>query len=218
SARSGGSPEMEHAPLAPSAAERWLSCPGSPLAEQQSPVLPASGFATEGTLAHSLFAEALLHTVSPFNLTPDITMPTPLSVAVSPAAQVIDGRRFVVEQRVPPLPGLPAIWGTTDVVVFDRYDRVAMIIDLKFGRGILVEADAVQLMIYALLAAQHFGASPDGVTAAIIQPRAWHPAGCTRSHHHTTIALDGLLIRLRNAVAAVEDPDALRVPGSWCGF
>jgi hypothetical protein len=121
-------------------------------------------------------------------------------------------------QRLKPLPGLADIWGTTDTVVFDRRSHVRLILDLKFGRGVIVEADAVQLAIYALLAAQQFGAAPDGVTAVVIQPRGFHTAGPVRLHHHVPAALNALLSALQAAITAAGQSGAPRIAGPWCRF
>jgi hypothetical protein len=37
-------------------------------------------------------------------------------------------------------------------------------------------------------------------------------------HRMSTDDLDGLFVRLQQAVQAVEDPAAPRVAGKWCGF
>ena len=207
-----------HAPLAPSSAYRWTSCPGSALAERLMPPSPASTFAEEGTEAHRIFAECLINSVPVASLTKDPFLIDPLRHALFLAADVIAGRKFLVEQRLEPLPGMTKVWGTADVIVFDHHDRVVAIIDLKFGAGIAVEANAIQLQIYALLAAQQYGASPDGITVYIIQPRREHVRGPLRSHHLTTDDLSQLVGRLNAAVQATEAPDALRIAGSWCRF
>lgn len=49
---------MSHAKLSPSAAERWMTCPGSVVLSEGMPQR-TSEFAEEGTLAHAL-AEMLL--------------------------------------------------------------------------------------------------------------------------------------------------------------
>jgi DNA polymerase len=212
------STKSAHAPLAPSAAHRWMSCPGSVLAERLAPPSPVSAFAEEGTEAHRIFAECLTRSVTPGSLTSDTALIDPLRHALLLAADVIAGRRFLVEQRLEPIPGLSKVWGTADVIVFDQHDRVVAILDLKFGAGVAVEADAVQLQIYALLAAQQYGASPDGIAVHIIQPRREHIRGPHRSHHVSTGDLDRLVGRLEAAAQAAEPPDAPRIAGSWCQF
>jgi DNA polymerase len=207
-----------HAPLAPSAAHRWMACPGSVMAERLAPPSPVSSFAEEGTEAHRVFAECLLNSVPVASLTRDPALIDPLRRALFLAADVIAGRPFLVEQRLEPLPGLSKVWGTADIIIFDQQGRVVAIIDLKFGAGIAVDADAIQLQIYSLLAAQQYGASPDGITAYIMQPRREHVRGPLRSHHLTTDEIGRLVGQLNAAVQATETPDAPRIAGSWCRF
>jgi hypothetical protein len=152
------------------------------------------------------------------SLTKDSALIDPLRHALFLAAGVIAGRPFLVEQKLEPLPSLPKIWGTADVIIFDQHERVAEIIDLKFGAGIAIEADAIQLQIYALLAAQQYGASPDGITVHIIQPRREHIRGPHRSHHLSTEDLCHLVGRLVIAVVDSEALNAPRIAGSWCRF
>lgn len=207
----------EHAPFSPSASEKWLNCPGSFAAEFGLPGR-TSLYAEEGTTAHAIFAQALLRDVSPYQLTDDQLMARPLHEAWLAAKQLIAGRRFLVERKLEPLPGLPDLWGTADVVVFDRNGFVVMVVDLKFGSGVVVEPDTAQLCIYALLAAQQFGGSPNGITAVIIQPRALHSAGPVRDHHYSVDALSAFLVELQGGIAAALQPEAPRVSGLWCRF
>jgi DNA polymerase len=206
-----------HAPLAPSAASKWMHCPGSVQAEKEAPPQPPSGFAAEGTRAHEIFAECLEQGLAPAALTDDLAVSAPLSVAVEQARNVIDGRPVLLEYRLPPLPDLPQVWGTADCVTFDP-NLVDGVIDLKFGAGVTVEPDTLQLGIYALLAAHYFGMAETGIVATILQPRVGHQDGPVRSYHYTPEALDQLEQEVRAAVAATEQPDAPLHAGEWCRF
>jgi DNA polymerase bacteriophage-type len=206
-----------HAPLAPSVASRWMHCPGSVAAEKAVPTPPVSGFAAEGTEAHRIFAQSLEQGVAPAVLTDDLALAAPLAVAVEHARSCIAGRAVLLEHRLPPLPDLPQVWGTADCLAFDQ-DRVNGVLDLKFGTGVVVEADTLQLGIYALLAARHFGIATTGITATILQPRIGHQDGPVRSYHYTPEELEQLEQTIRAAVVATEQPDAPRHAGEWCRF
>jgi DNA polymerase len=206
-----------HAPLAPSAASRWMRCPGSVAAEREAPTPPVSGFATEGTEAHRIFAQCLEHGLAPAALTDDLALAAPLTLAVEQARNLIAGRPVLLEHRLPPLPDMPQVWGTADCLAFDP-DRVNGVLDLKFGAGVTVEPDTVQLGIYALLAARRFGMAGTGITATILQPRVGHRDGPVRSYHYTPEALEVLEQDLRAAVAATQQPNASRHAGEWCRF
>jgi len=165
---------MAHAPLSPSAAERWMACPGSRQAEAEAPPAIPSTFAELGTYAHELFAFGLRHGLTAEALTTDPAIRQPLALALTAMREILGTRTFMVETRLPALAGLPMVWGTADVIGFSLPGPVDTIADLKFGEAILVEADTVQLAIYALLAAHCYGAAENGVTAWTIQPRCDH--------------------------------------------
>jgi DNA polymerase len=207
-----------HALLAPSAAERWMHCPGSVAAIQALPPEPESSFAAEGTEAHRIFAACLERDLDPVTFTTDFMMLQPLRHALMIARDVIAGRRFKAEIRLDPLPGLGKVWGTADVLVFDEADRISAIIDLKFGASVPVEPDCLQLQVYALLAAQQYGCTFDGIELHIIQPRRQHELGPHRVHQLGIRALTDLFTRLQDAVAATENPTAPRLGGEWCRF
>lgn len=209
---------MQHAALAPSAASRWIPCPGSIAASRDAPPGRPSIYADEGSRAHAVFAQCLLTGAAVTDLLDDSAMVAPLQLALDHARRVIGCRSVLIEQLLAPLPGLPGIWGTGDVVVFDDLLRVQGVIDLKYGIALPVEAHAIQLAIYAVLAAHQFGVSSNGITAWIVQPRCPHPAGPVRSHTYTPADLARMVHELGLAAAATEQPDAPRRAGAWCRF
>jgi hypothetical protein len=179
---------------------------------------PESSFAKEGTDAHRIFATCLEQRGSPSDYTDDVYLAGHLNRALEIARRIIAGRPFKVEIRLDPIPELEKVWGTADVLVFDEDDTVADVIDLKFGVSVMVEPSAVQLRIYALLAAQKYSCSYEGIRLHIVQPRGEHPLGPHRTHLITPDKLDDLLVALEKAVEATEDPEAPRVGGAWCRF
>jgi hypothetical protein len=209
---------MQHAPLAPSAASRWIPCPGSIAASRDAPSERPSSFADAGTRAHAVFAECLVTGAAVADLLEDTSMQLPLQSAVNWARNIIGRRPVLIEQRLSPLPGLLDIWGTTDVCIFNPAQLAEGIIDLKYGVGVPVEAHAIQLAIYAALAGCHFGVSSHGITVWIIQPRCPHPAGPVRSYTYTPEDLARIGQELRLAAAATRQPNALRRAGRWCRF
>jgi hypothetical protein len=207
---------MGHAPLPPSAAERWIACPGSRQAEAAAPPDVSSTFAELGTYAHELFMRGLHFGLTAAALTTDPVIQHPLATALAATRKVLGSRAFMVEVRLPALTGLNAVWGTADVVGFSAAGPLDLILDLKFGEAVRIEPDVAQLAIYALLGSRCYGAAPGGVTAWIVQPRHPHENGPVRSHHYSLADLDALEAELRDAAAATLAADAPRYTGSWC--
>jgi hypothetical protein len=141
----------------------------------------------------------------------------PLIEALALTRRIIADRAVLLETRLPALRGLPSVWGTCDVTVFDPWRRLTAIIDLKFG-VYAVPADSPQLVIYAVLAGALFGTAPDGVTTWIVQPRAPHLHGPARGAHYTGASLAAVEQHIRTAAARTAVPGAPRKAGGWCTF
>jgi hypothetical protein len=196
-----------------------MSCPGSIAAERDAPPSEeTSSFADEGTKVHALFARCLIEGRAAPPMVDDPLILRPLALALDLTRRIPGPRRFLTEMRLRPLPGLPEVWGTSDLIGFSAAGPVDIIVDLKFGAGLVVEADEVQVGIYALLAGHAYGTSPDGVTAWVVQPRCDHPDGPARSYHYSPAALRALEAALRSAAALTSAPAAPRRAGPWCRF
>jgi hypothetical protein len=112
------------------------------------------------------------------------------------------------------------IWGTGDAIVYQPETKHLHIVDLKYGRGVVVEAvDNPQLALYALGAAHRYhNRGIDTVTMTIVQPRAQHPDGPVRSE---TVTYAELTARGRMLAASAAEVDKARdklremVHGDW---
>ena len=182
-------PTPEHAYLSASAAHRWMACPGSPEAEAASPDV-ASPYAQEGTVAHELAALALTDPMA-YAVAMGRGSPLPVSgvvpdeemrEAVSGYVEYIGklrGRKFV-EQRVDLSEWVSGGFGTADAIVLHR--RTLHVIDLKYGRGVRVDAsNNPQLLLYALGAMALVADFVDvrQVVLTIYQPRLDHVSTVT---------------------------------------
>jgi hypothetical protein len=208
-----------HATLPPSAIARWSACPGSAAAERGIE-RDETSYSQEGTGAHEVYAAALLSGWSPSEIVPNAApdLLEALEVAVKATRAIIRGRSFLVEQRLLALRGEPDVWGTSDVVVLDYASRTSAVIDLKFGRGVLVEANTPQLGVYGVLAAAKYRLSHRGLDTWIVQPRAEHSDGVTRRHHYTAGDLAAFEHWMRRAAKATRQPNAPRYAGPHCRF
>lgn len=188
----------QHAVLAPSAAERWISCPASVRMERdlKGELPPESAYAAEGTAAHALCElEARVALLKPmskreYNAAFKAWQKQYANAIVDldemkeHAAAYVEllrgklaerpGSVLLLEQRVPT--GVPSCWGTSDAVIVSPVH--VEIVDLKYGQGVRVEAEAnPQLRLYGVGALEAFGdllGDVETVIATVYQPRLGH--------------------------------------------
>ena len=141
---------MAHALLSPSSAHRWMSCPGSVSLSRLFPD-ESSSYAEEGILAHAWAAHFLdpqnqpqpAEALSSDNLT--FVQDYVLFVERETAGGV---RRIEYPVSVSEVTGEANAKGTIDCAAL--VNGTLKIIDLKFGKGVKVDAEHnTQLMIYA---------------------------------------------------------------------
>lgn len=167
-----------HSVISPSSAHRWLRCPGSVALCADMPET-SSAYAEEGTKAHDLAARLLVAEQDSARLASEagdemLGYVLRYTQAVDAAAQ---GGVLYVEQRVDlsDALGTPETFGTADAVVL--HDTELQVHDLKYGRGVRVDAEEnEQLMLYALGALKEYellGAF-ERVRLFIHQPRLEH--------------------------------------------
>jgi Protein of unknown function (DUF2800) len=175
---------MSHAQLSPSSAVRWMACPGSVALCKDLPDT-SSSFADEGTDAHEVAALCLslgtdaagyVGTIREKGTIVGVEMALAVQDYVNYVRDVVKstGGQLLVEQRLPisQITGEADAHGTADVVILAGDELI--VADLKFGRGVPVEADSnPQLQIYALAALQEFGLVSDFTTVRMVihQPR-----------------------------------------------
>lgn len=174
----------QHALLSASGAHRWLNCPPSALAEAGLPDSTSSA-AEQGTVAHALAEWKLrraLHqapSMKPVSDWIDTEMETHtddyaafIQERLREARKTCADPQVLIEQRLDYSYLVPGGFGTGDCVIIA--EPLLQIIDLKYGQGVLVEAERnPQLMLYALGALHAFDALYEisEVAVTIFQPR-----------------------------------------------
>lgn len=224
----------KHAKLSASSAFRWINCPGSVALSDQCPAPASSSYADEGTLAHAI-GELKLRYVN------DEISKRQLNAKMKPLLQseyycgemeeatgyyadaVIealeaagDDAELMIEQQFSLSRWVPEGFGTSDAVVIGG--GVIQVIDLKYGKGIKVDArNNPQLRLYGLGAANLFDSlyDFDTVRMTIIQPRLDHIST-------EELPLSELLTWAEDEVRpraqmAMDGTDYTAV-GDWCRF
>jgi uncharacterized protein DUF2800 len=231
--------ELEHAPLGPSAAERWLTCPASVHASTLVSHRE-SAYALEGTTAHLL---ANIEAEYAFGCRPweDYELARILWYADAKAAgydveamqehaagyvaflqeltaaEEEPGVAAFFEQLV--MTGVEDCWGTADAILLG-HNRL-YIVDYKYGAGVKVSpANNPQLRLYGLGALNAFGDILDEtheVILSIYQPRAGGGSTVTETAFDLRTWRTNVVVP---AAQATRDPDARFVPSQeacrWC--
>ncbi|API59610.1 hypothetical protein BSL82_10025 [Tardibacter chloracetimidivorans] len=179
-----------HARLSASGAHRWMACPASLTLEARYPE-SSSAYADEGTAAHELAsmaleanldADAYIGRVIPVGdrqFTVDEDMAGHVQTYLDAVRAYGDGHTLLVEQRVSYASYLGVEigedgFGTSDAIVITADGRELQVHDLKYGRGVRVDAEHnEQLQLYALGAFDQYGLAYafERVRMVIHQPR-----------------------------------------------
>lgn len=160
----------KHAYLSASGAHRWLNCPASPSLESSvQEIEPTSVYALEGIYAHNL-AELILNGDNEGlavatkdemfyeGMLEEVSLYTDYCIEQFNAAKVVDpsGAHMAIESRLNFSEYVPKGFGTGDCTIIAN--GTMEVIDLKFGKGVLVDVEEnPQLMLYGLGALNEFG-------------------------------------------------------------
>lgn len=212
-----------------SIAERREECLASHQLELAAPTPPSSKYAAEGTMLHSVVERCVNEGIDPVKLTGYTEEGAKMTAGlaeelVQPALEALDALLdaygieeydIITEARVAynDFDG----FGTCDLLI--STSKHALLVDWKFGRGVMVNGGAgnTQLKFYAGAALEtvpEFFEGDKEIVLAIIQPAKDDPLS------HGTItreALDEYVAGMKRAVGKilagdVGDP----VPGKWC--
>ncbi len=218
-----------HALLSASSSRRWLNCtPSVRLEEQFAEETGNSVYAEEGTAAHALAEHKLKRCLKRRSKRPvsdyqcdEMEECTDGYVAyameqVELARQECKDPVVLIEQRLDYSAYVPEGFGTGDLLIVA--DRVLTVVDLKYGKGVAVDAEwNPQMMLYGLGALELFGAIYDieTVRMAIYQPRL-------ESVSTWEISVSDLMewvdkeLKPRAALAIAGEGEFKS--GSWCRF
>ena len=220
-------PPQKHALLSASSAHRWLHCP--PSAKLTAGVTEApSEAALQGTAAHTLAEHKLRRALKqqskrPVSKYEDDEMNTHTDDYVSyvleqyeQAKQATPGAVIYIEQHLDFSHVVPGGFGTGDCLVVA--DGALHVIDLKYGLGVLVEAEwNPQMMLYAIGALALFDALYDieQVALTVFQPRRENVSTWTIS---VTELNKWAEHTLKPAAELAAKGEGEFYAGAWCQF
>lgn len=236
----------DHALLSASGAKRWLSC--TPSARLEEKAVDKSGdsiYAQEGTLAHEL-SDIELHRKWKPELMPTRTYNAQKKKLRNAVIKLLDENAWkemvrevakytdqvsekyaevlkehpdailILEERLDYSHVVPQGFGTGDAMIVA--DGIIFIFDLKYGRGISVEAKSnPQMMLYALgaLREQELVYDIERVNMNIIQPRLNNYSSWECSVGYLTKWADTVVRpKAEEAFAGEGEKEA----GDWCKF
>ena len=208
-----------------SSAKRVINCPGSVVLVQKMPRQPSSKYAAEGTALHTcidrLVNDDTLTVPMLLGKTVDGVVITDDHIEkLSYAIQTLDTidpamtLRYVTEVRVGFGDLLPGVFGSTDLI--GRQRNRAIVLDWKFGDGVMVDAEEnMQGMFYAAAAmrtpeTQWVFNGVDEIEIIIVQPPY------TRRWVTTPARIAEFEAELVRAVKRSQLPDAPLSVGDHC--
>ena len=233
--------ERAHAKLSPSAAHRWIECPGS-IRECEGIPSSSSKFADEGTAAHELAEKCFNASMdadqfigekirvkdrddpSAFN---DFEVTDEMASAVQVYLDVVREIAFAhplvefeIEARLDlsDVPGMT--FGTGDFSAYDGPIKKLTIADYKHGRGVPVDVKSnPQLLAYALgVVKRYHNRGVKEVELVVVQPRCPHADGSVRRYVCSALDLLEFQGELSEAARRTSEPNAALHPGDWCKF
>lgn len=224
----------QHALLSPSAAHRWLHCTPAPRLEADAPDAP-SAYAEEGTLAHAIGARKLkefmkqptdderaeIEQLSERYYSGEMEEYTDTYASIvleklTAARTTTPDAELLVESRLDFGDFVPDAFGTADALIIA--DGLMEVVDLKYGKGVKVDAaDNAQMMIYGLGAylAHNYAYLIERLRLTIVQPRIDNIS-------EFEISVADLLAwaesTLRPLAAKAFRGEGEQTPGDWCRF
>lgn len=174
----------KHALLSASSSKRWLNCTPSARLEEQFGREDAGPYAEEGTAAHALAEHKVKKCLRKRSKRPvsdyqcdemeECTdgYASYVMEQVELAKQDCKDPVVLIEQRLDYSAYVPEGFGTGDLLIVA--DKTLIVIDLKYGKGVAVDAEwNPQMMLYGLGALELFDAiyDIDTVRMTIYQPR-----------------------------------------------
>jgi len=225
-------PAPAHARLSPSAASRWVKCPGSVPLAARFPETGCSDAAEEGTASHWIGSETLsgrgkavgawVGVKAPNGIVIDMEMVDGAYVYVEAVKQAAGVQQVLtVEQPVTCMPVHPECWGTPDLFYWSAGGKELHVWDYKYGYGIVEPYENWQLICYAAGIMTGLTGDQDRQTTVclhIVQPRPFHRDGAVREWRINGADLRGYINRLSLAAHQAVSATPCTASGAHCRY
>jgi hypothetical protein len=239
--------ETVHSHLGASGAPRWIPCPGSIALENKvRPTLSEKELvefdkpnvaASEGSAAHHVAAQCLDKGQDSWEMAGtdvlsdgiwfdvDDEMVTGVQVYLDEVRKRFEqhaesGAKLYVESSMASVLHDDA-YGTADAIIYVPGERV-IVIDFKYGSGVVVEPTSDQLKYYGYLACEAFDITDDKLVVELVisQPRIPHPKGLNRLFVTNFSELQSWFLNdCLNAMAETKSDNPVLRPGQHqCQF
>lgn len=209
-----------HSTWAPSSLDRLVHCTGSHDLCALYPEAPDSPKAMEGTAAHEVVAR--------FTMGEHVEAGSLASNGIAITDEMIEGAEMFcdeipdgadvhIEERVAITRIHEDCWGTPDA--WHLRGQTVVVLDYKFGHGVVDEFENIQLMSYAVGVLDTLGLDDQThyVALTIVQPRCFASGGnLVRTWGCLASDLRGHMNRIRAAVAKAEAGDGVCTSGGHC--
>jgi len=223
----------DHALLAPSAAVRWVPCPGSVQLEAAFPEIEESEASREGTAAHWVLSELLKgnDALKEGDVAPNgYVLSEEMFVGAAMMLDDVDSmlRNYPgaitglhCEQRIDIFNIHPLNWGTPDLWIYIPGAHVVILWDYKFGYGRVNVFSNWQLLNYmaGILSALKINGLDDQnltVIFKIVQPRCYTREGPIREWKTTGAELRGYFNLLKASAYESQTKNARTQTGEHC--
>ena len=215
---------MQHSKIVGgSTSKRVINCPGSVALVQKMPPQPTSKYAAEGTMLHAcmedLLADGEMGDVIAKNKLND-DQADKLQFCLDALDQIDPDQKMNFAQEVEVefqgVKGLEGVFGNVDLI--GRVGKRAIVLDWKFGDGVMVDAEENPQGMFYAAAAMNTPSTKwvfEGATEVeivIVQPPA------IRRWVTTFDRLNQFVAQLQQAVKLAAKPDAPLAIGDWCRF
>lgn len=220
-----------HATLSASAAPQWVNCAGRRWLVEGLPET-TNEYAAEGTALHSLSEICLREGRDAAEFIDrnfavgehDFVINDERADSVQVYIELVriykeQGYDIKLETRLDALKTLhPDMGGTSDASGYNAKLKRLVVIDAKFGKGLVEVKNNLQEIIYVIgnILGEYADVPIAEIELVIVQPRGNHPEGPVRRWVMTPADLMDWMADLKAAAKRTEDKNAPRTAGAWC--